>query len=289
MPPATRFLIGIKAAQLQSAIVHVAIVQAKALGMTAAPANFTNKILKYMSPAVLVRVRPALQRVNTRYGQVLHNGEAKSEHMYFVERGLVSLVRKMRDGRTVEIAAIGVEGMTLPNTPLGIADAELDAVVQIPGVVYRLRTNILRDEFARNEALQRQILRYSRFAIEQIFQTAACNRLHSLEERVCRWLLIAHDSALADTFPLTHEFLAAMLGVQRPGCSLAANALKKAGLIDYRRGRVQIIDRIGLEQKSCECYGTIRTELDKVFPAQEVNRNSLTTDGESADSASVAA
>ena len=119
-----------------------------------------------------------------------------------------------------------------------------------------------------DDVLRTALQNYARFAIRQIVQTAACNRLHSLEERCCRWLLIAHDSALADTFPLTHEFLAMMLGSQRSGVSIAASFLQKAGLISYKHGRIMITDRAGLEDAACECYSSIRSELDRLLSAR---------------------
>jgi CRP-like cAMP-binding protein len=185
--------------------------------------------------------------------------------MYFVNRGLVSLVKTMQDGRTVEVSAIGPEGVSDPNALFGIERAVLESVVQISGSALRIRHDVLAREIDSDAVLRGVVHEYARFAVEQIVQTAACNRLHSLEERCCRWLLIAHDSALADTFPLTHHFLAVMLGVQRSGVTIAARFLKKAGLIQYTRGNVTVTDRPGLEEAACECYATIRAELDQIF------------------------
>ena len=206
-----------------------------------------------------------MQLVNTARGQVIDYVDGPVEHLYFVNRGLVSLVKTMRDGRTVEIEAIGIEGMTDLNTLFCSDEALVETLVQIPGTAFRIERRVLRQAMDHDAALLTMMQNYARFALRQIVQTAACNRLHSLEERCCRWLLIAHDSALSDTFPLTHEFLAMMLGSQRAGVSIVANFLQKAGLISYTRGRVTITNRAGLEDASCECYSSIRSDRDRLL------------------------
>lgn len=228
----------------------------------------TNRMLLALPPATLKRIRSALRPVNTAKGQVIDHVAGPIKHMYFLNRGLVSLVKTMRDGRTIEIGAVGIEGVTDPTALFGIESAALETVVQIPGRALRIERSRLRQEVANDDALREIMEKYARFAFRQLAQTAACNRLHSLEERCCRWLLIAHDSALSDTFPVTHEFLAMMLGVHRSGVSIAANLLKKAGLIEYARGRMTITDRCGLEEAACECYGAIQAELDDLFGAR---------------------
>jgi len=171
----------------------------------------------------------------------------------------------MRDGRIVEIGAVGVEGVTAPHALFGIDQAILEAMVQVPGSAFRIETDVLRREMVRDGAFAQLMQNYARFAIRQLAQTTACHRLHHIAERCCRWLLIAHDSALSDTFFLTQEFLAMMLGAQRAGVSTAASFLQKSGLVEYKRGRITIINRAGLEAAACECYGAMRNELDKLF------------------------
>lgn len=183
------------------------------------------------------------------------------EYVYFPNSGLISLVKSMSDGRTVEVGVIGVDGIAGLFSLYGIDWAIWEAVVQAPGEALRLRSTALRAEMARSETLSHLIQKYTFVFLSELAQTAACNRLHSLEERCCRWLLIAHDSATTDCFPLTHEFLALMLGVQRSGLSITANVLQKAGLIRYTRGRVTITDRQGLEEAACECYQTVQSQL----------------------------
>jgi CRP-like cAMP-binding protein len=227
--------------------------------------GITNRILLALPPSTLERIAPALEQISTENGQVIDHVDGPIEYMYFVNRGLVSVVKTMQDGRTVEIGAVGVEGITDANALFGIGTAVLETIVQIPGSALRVRRDTLRQEMERDDALRIAMQDYARFAFGQLAQTAACNRLHSLEERCCRWLLIAHDSALSNTFPLTHEFLAMMLGVQRSGVTIAARMLKKAGLIDYTRGLMTITDRAGLKEASCECYGSLQNELGKLF------------------------
>ena len=230
--------------------------------------GINNRILLALPPATLQRMRPTLESVQTVRGQLIGRVDRPIEHMYFVNRGLISLVKTMRDGRTVEIGAVGIEGVTDPTALCGIDKAALEVIVQVPGNAFRIRVDILRAYMREDPVLQHMMQAYLRFGFIQLAQTAACNRLHFLEERCCRWLLTAHDSALSDHFPLTHEFLAMMLGVQRAGVTIAANFLKKAGLIEYTHGLVTITDRRGLEAAACECYGTILTERDALFAAR---------------------
>jgi cAMP-binding proteins - catabolite gene activator and regulatory subunit of cAMP-dependent protein kinases len=198
--------------------------------------GITNRILLALPESTLGRLRSVLVPMVTEKGQILDRVDGPIEHMYFVNRGLVSVVKTMRDGRVVEIGTVGVEGVTDPNALFGVERAVLETMVQIPGTAFAIKRDHLRREMARDGILRAMMERYARFAYSQIAQTSACNQLHSIEERCARWLLIAHDSALSDTFTLTHEFLAMMLGVRRVGVTIVANGLKKAGLIDYVLG-----------------------------------------------------
>jgi CRP-like cAMP-binding protein len=227
--------------------------------------QINNRVLLSLPPRTLKRLLPALSLITTTRGQIIDHVDQPVEHLHFINRGLVSFVKTMHDGRSVEVRTVGIEGVTDPTAVFGLDVAVTESVVQIPGSALRIKRDVLSHEMEHDEALRDMMRHYAVFAIRQIVQTAACNRLHTLEERCCRWLLIAHDSALSDTFPLTHEFLAMMLGVQRAGVSIAANFLQKAGLIEYTRGRVTITNRAGLEDAACECYGTVRAELDRLF------------------------
>ena len=219
------------------------------------PEPISNRLLLSLCPKTLERLRPDLELVPLRRGQVIDR----------VNRGLVSLVKTMRDGRSVEIGAVGIEGVTDPSALFGIEMAIVETIVQVPGTALRIPVAALLSEMASDHDFRCMIKKYIRFAISEIAQTAACNRLHTLEERCCRWLLIAYDSAMSDNFPLTHEFLAMMLGAQRAGVSVAAGALQRAGYIRYSRGQVTITNRTGLERGACECYASVRAELNRLF------------------------
>lgn len=227
--------------------------------------GIANRLLLALPESTLRRIRPMLIPVLLEKGEILDRLEDPIEQMYFVNRGLVSVVKTMRDGRIVEIGTVGIEGVTDPNALFGMERAVLETMVQIPGSAFAVKIDHLRNEMARDSVLRVMMERYARFAYGQIAQTAACNQLHSLERRCARWLLVAHESALSDAFPLTHEFLAMMLGVRRVGVTLVANALKKAGLIDYARGQVTVLDRPGLQKAACECYSDRLNDLDRLF------------------------
>ena len=176
------------------------------------------------------------------------------------------MVKAMEDGRMIEVSATSIEGMTTPEVLFGANAAILDGIVQIPGSAFVIERSDLADAVANDRPLSNLLQDYLHLSIQRLAQAAACNRLHSLEQRCCRWLIIAHDSAQADTFPLTHEFLAMMLGVQRPGVSIIMKILQKAGFVRYARGNVTVVDRSGLEESACECYSTLQRRLREVFP-----------------------
>lgn len=227
--------------------------------------HLANRILLALPRATFERISGRLEPVTLQRGRMIYKPDARFEKLYLVNRGLVSLVRTMKDGRTVEIGTVGIEGMTGPEALFGIDRATLEYIVQLPGTAFCISPEDLRVEMRRTRALQTILEGYYRLVLSQIAQTAACNGLHTLEQRCCRWLLIAHDSAGDDVFPLTHELLATVLGVQRAGVSLAAHALQQAGLIRYTRGRMTITNRAGLEAAACECYGTIRQLADRLY------------------------
>jgi CRP-like cAMP-binding protein len=232
----------------------------------------TNRLIQALSPKTRESLRPALERVKTTSGDVLASAEAPIHHFFFVERGMISLVKSMRDGRTIEIGAVGVEGL---DDPSGIFDSDraiLESIVQIPGQALRIKRADLRKQVAENRELMRLMHGYVRLALSQIAQTTACNCLHSLEQRCCRWLLVASDSALAESFSLTQQFLSMMLGVSRTSISLTARLLQRAGLIRYVRGIVTIENRQRLEARACECYATIRSQRDTFFTSGRMRR-----------------
>jgi CRP-like cAMP-binding protein len=227
--------------------------------------QIANRILLALPPFALRQILPHLKHVDFPRGHIVYRPGDVIKNVYFINRGLLSLVKTMRDGRTVEVSTKGIEGLAGLGALLGIDTAILECVVQIPVSVFAIDAVTIRGAMAKSRPLNSLLMRYAHLAADQLAQTAACNRLHSLEERCCRWLLIAHDSARSDTFPLTQEFLAAMLGVQRPQVSITAGILQEAGFIRYARGRVTVTDRAGLEASACECYEFIRRQFDSLF------------------------
>jgi CRP-like cAMP-binding protein len=227
--------------------------------------DVANRILLALPRASFERLKPHLEPFDLTPRRVIHHVGTSIEHLYFVNRGLISLVKTMQDGRAVEVRAAGTDCVVGLFALHGVRRAIWESMVQMPGTAFRVKLAVMLREMTRNEAVHRLVERCTHYTVSDLGQTAACNRLHLLSERFCRWLLIAHDSARADTFPLTHEFLALMLGVQRPGLSIAANDLQKAGLIRYGRGRITITNRPGLEAAACECYGAMRAEFDRLF------------------------
>jgi CRP-like cAMP-binding protein len=228
----------------------------------------SNRLLQAMPETIVERLWPELQPVELARQQMLHAAHKPIRHLYFVERGLVSSVRTLQDGRMIEVGAVGIEGATgAMAAVLGADSALLDSIVHVPGSARRIGWESLRGAMRASPSLHGLLMRYAHLAIGQLAQAAACNRLHSLEQRLCRWLLVAHDSAASQSVPVTHEHLAMMLGVQRTGVSLAANILQRAGLIRCGRGHVDIVNRQGLEAMACECYATLRHDLDVLFAA----------------------
>jgi CRP-like cAMP-binding protein len=230
--------------------------------------DIANRFLLSLPNASLQRLRPALEFRLMARGEVINRADQPVDHQYFVNHGLISLVKTMRDGRTVEIGVVGIEGASNPLSLFGMNKAIMDNIVQISGSAFRIGRNALMEVMANDAALREAFEKYAHFSVTAFAQTAACNRLHHLETRCCRWLLIAHDSARSDTFQLTHEFLAMMLGVQRARISVTANRLQKAGLLHYRHGQLTIRDKAGLQKSTCECYATMTAEYGRLFPAR---------------------
>ena len=230
--------------------------------------QITNRLLLAFPPPVLKQLLPYLKHVDFQRGHIVYRPGDLVRDVYFINRGLLSLVKTMRDGHTVEVSTRGIEGVTAPGVLFDLETAILECVVQIPASAFSIHAKVLRNAMATGPKLHALLLGYVHIAGDQLAQTAACNRLHSLRERYCRWLLIAHDSARSDTFPLTQEFLAAMLGVQRPGVSITAGILQRAGLIRRARGSITILDRVGLEASACECYRVVQDQFDLLFAAR---------------------
>ena len=234
-----------------------------------------NLLLAALSPSELAGLRPHLARVRLVCGQVLHESGQHIEHAYFIETGLVSMganVDEPGDGTELGMAEIGMVG---PEGLVGLAALRHPgatsygrSVVQIPGIALRIPMPALRVAARAVPALERVLLDASQVVAVELAQTAACNSRHSLPKRLARWLLMAHDRAEGDTFSVTHEFLAMMLGVRRAGVTVAAGALQKAGMIRYGGGRMTIADRTALEASTCECYGFARRAQKRHAPPE---------------------
>jgi CRP-like cAMP-binding protein len=209
-----------------------------------------------MLPAAdYARLLPAMKRVPLTLRLSLLKRDQPIDHLFFPEGGVCSLTTSMKDGDAVEVATIGREGMIGFEVFLGSTVASVDAFVQVPGgAAQRLPLDVFRREMATKGSLFKVMAQYSRALLGQIVQTAACNGLHKVQGRCARWLLLTHDRVDSDEFPLSHEFLSFMLGVERSTVTLVAGGLQKAGLIRYVHGRVTIVDRKGLERAACECY-----------------------------------
>lgn len=224
-----------------------------------------NHILRALRDEEYARLLPHLQLVPLTLGETLHMPEQIIEYVYFPTTGLVSLLATLEGGETVETGVVGNEGMVGIPVVLGVDTSTSLSLVQGEGEAVRVRSSPLRSSTKNGGVLQDLMLRFTHAMFTQIAQTAACNRVHSLNQRLARWLLLSHDRLKRDRFALTHEFLARMLGTRRAGVSVAASILREAELIDYTRGQVTILDRKGLEAASCECYSQVRAEYDRLL------------------------
>jgi CRP-like cAMP-binding protein len=221
-----------------------------------------NHILARLPPEDYERLRPHLERVELQRGQVLHQAGEQIEHVYFPLNSMISLISQTPEGESVEVGVVGYEGMAGISLVLGVDRSPHESLVQYPDGALRLRTQALRDEFKRAGGLHDLLLRFTQGLLLQTSQVAACNRLHTLSERLARWILMSHDRCQCDDLPFTHEFLALMLGVRRAGVTEAAILLQAEGCINYRRGHIQILDRPALEIATCSCYAVVKAEFD---------------------------
>jgi hypothetical protein len=224
-----------------------------------------NRLLAALPPDVLERLAPELETVPLHNRQVVYQIGRAAEHVYFPHSGIGSIVIHMRGGVNVEAATVGNEGMLGISYLLGDPLPTEETMIQVPGEAARVRLRVVQAEFDRDERLRMPLLRYSQLLTGQIAQGSGCNRVHPIEGRCARWLLMTHDRVPGDEFPLTQDFMALMLGVRRAGVSVAQHALQQSGIISYTRGQVTILDRAGLEEVACECYAIIRQRFDRFF------------------------
>ena len=206
-----------------------------------------------------------LQPVTFALGDVVYESGGHLQHVYFPATSVVSLLYTMENGSTAEMGLAGNDGVVGVALFLGGDTTPNRAVVQIGGGAFRMTAKDLREEFARGGPFQRALLRYTQALITQISQTAVCNRLHEVEQRLCRWLLLCHDRVKSNEIQMTQEFISNMLGGRRESVTVAAGRLQDVGLIHYARGHISILDRQGLERTVCECYQIVKGELDRLY------------------------
>lgn len=206
-----------------------------------------------------------LELVTMRLGQMLYEPGGQLQHAYFPTTSIVSLHYVMASGASAETAGVGNEGMVGVSLFMGGDTTPSSAVVQTAGHAYRLERRLLKQEFERGGLLQKLLLRYTQALLTQMAQTAVCNRHHSLEQQLCRWLLLTLDRLPSNELVMTQELVASMLGVRREGITVAAGDLQRAGYISYRRGHIAVLNRAGLEEHSCECYAVVKKELNRLL------------------------
>ena len=225
-----------------------------------------NRLLAALPPEIFDGLYPDLHPESLTQRQVLYTPGAPIEHVYFVETGVVSVLTNMADGGAIEVGMIGAEGIVGVSALLGAALSSHQTIVQVGGTALRMKAARFKAAFDQHAAVRRLALRFVDALLNLSGQTAACNRLHSLEQRCARWLLLTHDRVGSDEFPMTHEFLSQMLGVRRASVTVTAGILQRAGFVEFSRGRVAVVDRPGLESAACECYAVTREVYDRLLP-----------------------
>lgn len=224
-----------------------------------------NRLLAALRVEEYERLRPRLQPVEFALGQVVYEFAGQLDYVFFPTTSIVSLLYTMENGSSAEMGLTGNDGVVGIALFMGGGTMPNRAVVQSAGGALRMKAKVLQDEFALGGKFQQLLLRYTQALITQISQTAVCNRLHSVEQQLCRWLLLSNDRLKTDELVMTQELIADMLGVRREGVTVAAGRLQDAGAISYVRGRIQILNRQKLEATVCECYGVVRDEFDRLL------------------------
>lgn len=230
------------------------------------PDPLQNRLIAALPVPDATRLLPYLRLVPMPLGHVVYEAGGEMRSVYFVADGIVSLLYVMEDGASAEIAIVGNEGVVGISLFMGGETTSSRAIVQSACQAFELKSEHLKAEFARGGALQHLLLRYTQTLITQMAQTAVCNRHHSLEQQLCRWLLLSLDRLPSNQLTMTQELIANMLGVRREGVTEAAGKLQAQGLIQYKRGHITVLDRPGLEARVCECYRSVKKEFDRLFP-----------------------
>lgn len=224
-----------------------------------------NHLLAHLPDIEYDRLLPSLEYVPMPLGHSLYESGVQMRHVYFPTNSIVSLLCAMEDGTSAEIAVVGNEGVVGVSLFMGGESTSSRAMVKSAGHAYRLKGQLVKDEFFRAGPMQRLLLRYTQSLLTQMAQTASCNRHHTLDQQLCRWLLLSLDRLPSSDLVMTQELIANMLGVRREGITEAAGNLQRSGLIKYQRGHITVLDRAGLEARSCECYAVVKTECDRLL------------------------
>jgi CRP-like cAMP-binding protein len=226
----------------------------------------TNRLLAALPDTEFRTLLPQLEFVKLPLGEVLYESGKPIRHVYFPTSAIVSILYELKDGESAEIAIVGNEGIVGISLFMGGVSSPSRAVVQSAGTGFRVKADFFKAEFDRSLPLMHLLLRFTQAFIIQMSLTAVCNRHHSIDKQLCRWLLLSLDRLVGNELVMTQDLIANMLGVRREGVSLEALKLQKAGLITYTRGRITVIDRPGLEERSCECYSVVKKEYDRLLP-----------------------
>ena len=227
-----------------------------------------NQLLATLSDAVWERLLPNFELVTMPLGQVLYESGVMLSHVYFPTTAIVSLLYVLENGASAEIAVVGNDGIVGISLFMGGESTPSRAVVQSAGSGFRLKAQVMKDEFQRAGPVMHVLLRYTQALITQMAQTAVCNRHHSLDQQLCRWLLLSLDRIQSNELAMTQDLIANMLGVRREGVTVAALKLQAAGLIRYARGHITVLNRDGIEKRACECYAVVKKEYDRLLPAE---------------------
>jgi CRP-like cAMP-binding protein len=244
-----------------------ALPHAKMMGQASAiSAPRDNRLLALLPAGDRARLEPDLELVTMALGDVVYESGTQMDYVYFPTTAIVSLLYVLADGASAEIAIVGNEGVVGVSLFMGGETTPSRAVVQSAGAAFRLKGQILKDEFTRGDAMQHVLLRYTQALITQMAQTAVCNRHHSIDQQLCRWLLLSLDRLSSAELSMTQVLIANMLGVRREGVTEAAGKLQGAGLIRYSRGKITVLNRAGIEARCCECYAVVKRESDRLLP-----------------------
>jgi CRP-like cAMP-binding protein len=237
--------------------------------MALTPDPLANQLLAALPPAEWERWQPLLEPVELKLGQVLYESGTPQSHVYFPATAIVSLLYVMENGASAEIAVVGHEGIVGVSLFMGGNTTPSRAVVQSAGQGFKLAARHMKLEFDKAGPAMHLLLRYTQALITRMSQTAVCNRHHSLDQQLCRWLLLSLDRLPGSELVMTQELIANMLGVRREGVTAGALKLQEAGLIRYARGHITVLDRAGLEKRTCECYAVVKKEYDRLLPHQQ--------------------